>query len=48
MRANESYFDEFEFLETLLDVYSYADILVEGALRTIDHECPLEQIRIIV
>ena len=43
MRANESCFDEFEFrktlnesLETLLNVYKYADFFVEGAFRAIE------------
>ena len=47
MRANESCFDECEFRKTLMrvlklnwmHVYSYTDILVEGAFRAI--ECRL-------
>ena len=51
MRANESCFDEFEFrktlnesLETLLNVYKYADFFVEGAFRAI--ECRLAQMNV--
>ena len=49
MRANESCFDEFEFCKTLmkvlnLNVYNYADILVEGAFRAI--ECRLAQMNV--
>ena len=50
MRANESCFNQFEFgktlmsLQTLLNVCSYADILVEGAYRAI--ECLLAQLNV--
>ena len=51
LRANESCFDEFELrktfnesLETLLNVYNYADVLIEGVFRAI--ECRLAQMNV--